>query len=343
MVAPGPDVAAEAQGRFVHPPLTATAADHGRDRFVWLNHGSEIYAKAVRMIRIDLDASARSRGSRVAVVAGSIAVSTASLIGDGAVRRQRSGRSKQERDDHLQRRCARGQRSDGRAGRGEPGLHGEQRCRHLAVGPLHAGKRASFRHLSRGRRNPAGHPLGGRHRHAGTIKGAVVASSSLRVVAHGGDGVDTLTGGDDGETLIGDAGDDTLVGGGGNDTLDDGSETESAGADRLDGGAGDDTLSGGPVRVPGETLIGGDGNDTADYSRRNAPLTIELDNVANDGEAGEADDVQADVEGVIGGSDADALTGNDAPNVLDGQGGDDRIPGYSTGTTPSMGATTRTP
>ena len=83
------------------------------------------------------------------------------------------------------------------------------------------------------------------------------------------------------------------------------------------------------MRVPGETLIGGDGNDTADYSRRNAPLTIELDNVANDGEAGEADDVQADVEGVIGGSDADALTGNDAPNVLDGQGGDDRIQGLN--------------
>ena len=78
------------------------------------------------------------------------------------------------------------------------------------------------------------------------ISGSVVAGSSFRVVAHGGEGVEETTGGDDGEELIGDAGDDILVGGGGNDTLDGGSEAESAGVDRLDGGPGDDTLSGGP-------------------------------------------------------------------------------------------------
>jgi Ca2+-binding RTX toxin-like protein len=154
---------------------------------------------------------------------------------------------------------------------------------------------------------------------------AITGSLAIRVIAHGGDGVDHLTGGDDGEQLLGDLGDDILLGGGGDDRLDDGTEAQSAGADRLEGGPGDDQLDGGPVAEPGDVLAGGAGTDTADYSRRAAPLTVEIDEVANDGEAGERDNVWSDVEGVIGGSRGDVLIGNGAANKLVGGDGDDRL------------------
>jgi Ca2+-binding RTX toxin-like protein len=124
-----------------------------------------------------------------------------------------------------------------------------------------------------------------------------------------------------------------LNGGGGDDRLDfeglDPTQDPTAGIDRLDGGEGNDQLNGGPARVPQEPdiLIGGEGTDTADFSQRTAPLSIDLDDVRNDGQAGEEDDVRADVEGVIGGSDSDTLIGNDAANVLDGRDGDDMLVG----------------
>jgi Ca2+-binding RTX toxin-like protein len=166
-----------------------------------------------------------------------------------------------------------------------------------------------------------------------TINDSVAAAGQPRIVAEGGDGGDTLTGGDGPESLCGGPGDDTLNGGGGNDRLDfpcvDPQEDQTPGADTLNGGAGDDQLNGGPPRQPQDpdTLIGGDGTDTADFSQRTAPLTIALDGVANDGDAGEGDNVQADVENVIGGSDGDTLVGSGAANVLDGRDGDDMLVG----------------
>lgn len=154
-----------------------------------------------------------------------------------------------------------------------------------------------------------------------------------RIRADGGAGDDTETGGDGPESLTGGPGADHLNGLGGNDRLEldalDPANAPTAGADTLNGGDGDDQLGGGPAAVvqEGDLLIGGAGTDTADFSSRTAPLSITLDDVANDGEAGEADDVRADVENVVGGSDGDSLIGSGAPNALDGRDGDDMITG----------------
>src|SRR5206468_2648379 len=89
----------------------------------------------------------------------------------------------------------------------------------------------------------------------------------------GGD-VESATGGSDDDVLSGNGGNGTLSGGSGNDLL--------------DGGAGADVMSGGA------------GVDTANYSGRTAAVTVTLDGAANDGEAGEGDNV--DTEKVLGGS-----------------------------------------
>jgi Ca2+-binding RTX toxin-like protein len=136
----------------------------------------------------------------------------------------------------------------------------------------------------------------------------------------GGPGNDELHGGEGGDHLHGDEGNDLLDGGGG----DGASRTQpgyAAGAaqiyvDELDGGPGADVLHGG----------GGD-FDRADYTSRRAPVSVTLDGVANDGEAGEGDLVASDVEDVYGGSGNDVLVGNGGPNTLVGGAGNDVIDG----------------
>jgi Ca2+-binding RTX toxin-like protein len=113
----------------------------------------------------------------------------------------------------------------------------------------------------------------------------------------GGDGNDTVDGGDGGDTLSGDSGDDSMAGGGDDDSL--------------DGGAGADVFA------------GGDGADTATYATRTAGVTVSLDGNAGDGEPGEGDNVQADVENVLGGAGADTFLGSAAGNTLDGGAGED--------------------
>jgi hypothetical protein len=128
------------------------------------------------------------------------------------------------------------------------------------------------------------------------------------------------------------------VGGGdGDDRIE---SAATAGGVRFDGGAGDDRLVAGPSSPA--TLIGGPGADLmsssgccavssyADHGR--AGVRVTLDEIANDGAAGERDDVRT--AGVIGsqGSDvirgdgaANALTGSAGADVLAGGGGDDTI------------------
>ena len=110
-----------------------------------------------------------------------------------------------------------------------------------------------------------------------------------------------------------------VLGGSGADTL-----TGTSGNEELDGAGGDDVL-----RATGgaDTLIGGSGRDLADYSARTRSVSIALDDSANDGEAGEGDDVRSDVERVHGGSAGDALAGSDADNELRGNSGDDTLSG----------------
>jgi glucose/arabinose dehydrogenase len=144
------------------------------------------------------------------------------------------------------------------------------------------------------------------------------------------------TAGDD--QLNGTPGDDVICGIGGNDQL-----FGLGGDDLLSGGAGNDRLVGGPG---GDVLQGGDGpDDFADYSGSAAPIAVTIGTGADDGAAGEADDVQIDVERVKGGSagdhltagarratlvgfaGADTLRGGPANDTLDGRGGADELEG----------------
>ena len=146
-----------------------------------------------------------------------------------------------------------------------------------------------------------------------------------------------ISGGDGDDVLESGEGDDVLDGGAGVDVLKGG-----AGQDRLIGGPGSDVLSGGRlateevtrrvrardfgvgicrVRIARDVAV-----DAVLYSGR-APLDVSLDGIANDGAAGEADNVLADVEAVWGGNGNDRLVGNGRANFLQGGAGNDTLVG----------------
>lgn len=108
-----------------------------------------------------------------------------------------------------------------------------------------------------------------------------------------------LTGTDGADIIVGFAGNDILQGGDGDDRF-----VSNAGTDSFDGGAGFDTL---------------------DFSDVGSSGSINLDT----GEAifGGVTETLTNIEGAIGGSGNDTLTGNDDDNVLDGRGGNDDIYG----------------
>jgi Ca2+-binding RTX toxin-like protein len=134
---------------------------------------------------------------------------------------------------------------------------------------------------------------------AGDLDDDVSSTVALRdVLIAGGDGDDALLGGG------------RLDGGGGDDTLR-GSGTENV----LDGGPGADVLEG----------LGG--TTVADYSARTAPVYVALDGLAEDGEAGEGDEVRSTVEVVRGGLEDDVLKGHSGVNQLEGGPGDDQLTG----------------
>jgi Ca2+-binding RTX toxin-like protein len=114
-------------------------------------------------------------------------------------------------------------------------------------------------------------------------------------------------------TVYGDDGNDVLQGGMGNDTL--------------HGGAGDDIFQTAEIADGADVYDGGEGFDTMDYSRRAAALSISLDDIANDGEAGEGDNVMLTVECIIGGSGDDVITGGPGNDELHGGPGNDIIHG----------------
>ena len=81
----------------------------------------------------------------------------------------------------------------------------------------------------------------------------------------------------------------------------------------------------------GQDIInGGSGSrDLVDYSKRTAPLVIDADEGQDDdGELGEGDTVDENVEDIFGGSAGDILMGNGSANRIAGFGGDDRLFGF---------------
>jgi Ca2+-binding RTX toxin-like protein len=131
-----------------------------------------------------------------------------------------------------------------------------------------------------------------------------------------------LFGGGANDFLLGGAADDELHGGVGNDTLDAGDD--AGGADHYDGG-------------PGEDLV--------DYAARVAGVVVTLPGIADDGEAGEGDDVSSSVEDVRGaqgpntiagsaqgnriwgGPSIDVIQGGDGDDFIYGDAGDDDLQG----------------
>jgi uncharacterized delta-60 repeat protein len=125
---------------------------------------------------------------------------------------------------------------------------------------------------------------------------------------------------------------------GGNDSVVLGATGTSAAY--IDGGAGNDTIAGGELN---DTIVGGDGNDRmfgnggADvffggagtdivaYDIRTNSVNLSIDDVANDGEAGENDNIHSTVEQIRGGKGNDTLTGSDGINTLYGGAGNDKL------------------
>lgn len=151
-----------------------------------------------------------------------------------------------------------------------------------------------------------------------TISGSSSQGGSLQ----GDVGNDVLTGGSSNDSINGGNGNDTITGGAGNDSMSGG-----AGTDTLDGGPGDDDVN--ASTFDGADIYrGGPGNDRANYANgASGPLTITLDGVANDGVAGENDNVATDIEDVVGGSFDDTITGSAAANELEGGAGNDVLKG----------------
>jgi Ca2+-binding RTX toxin-like protein len=146
--------------------------------------------------------------------------------------------------------------------------------------------------------------------------------------AKGGEGPDKMAGGDGPNAFFGNGGNDWIAGNGGDDSL-----YGMTGNDTLDGGAGNDIVAGGDGA---DTLTGGagadwmagyEGLDTVSYASYTVPVTVVPDGVANDGAAGEGDNVGSSVENIVGGHAADKLTGTADPNTLTGGDGQDTLNG----------------
>lgn len=135
-----------------------------------------------------------------------------------------------------------------------------------------------------------------------------------------GDGNDRLSGG----VLLpfavhGGLGSDQISTFAGNDAVDGG-----PGSDTIETGWGDDAIDGGEG---GDTISGGYGDDTVVYATRTAAVSVSLDDLANDGAAGEGDNVRPSIDRAVGGSGNDTLAGDAGGNHLTGNGGDDTLVG----------------
>lgn len=188
----------------------------------------------------------------------------------------------------------------------------------------------------------------------------IIGSTGHDDYLDGGNGDDTIfgNGGNDGRItgdgsqnfggLEGNEGDDKLYGGAGDDLLNGGPGSDQVygeiGDDAVNGGDGVDLVSGGDgddalhvmdqqhqsFAADGDTFDGGNGNDTVTYVNRLVPVTVTAnDATANDGIAGENDNVGATVENIVGGRVGDVLWGNAGPNELIGGGGNDDLHGLA--------------
>jgi RTX calcium-binding nonapeptide repeat (4 copies) len=177
---------------------------------------------------------------------------------------------------------------------------------------------------------PAGQCTG-----AGSTEVQCTVPSAL--VANLGDREDSFYDWDGDSTINGGAGNDNpITGNGGNDRLNGG-----VGSDNLVGGPGDDVIDGGPGNdylegiaytseadsAGRDTYIGGGDSDILNLDGRSEDLALSPDGVANDGAAGEGDNIGPDVLTIVGGHGADTFNGNASGNAFEGGEGNDTIDG----------------
>ena len=102
--------------------------------------------------------------------------------------------------------------------------------------------------------------------------------------------------------------------------------TSGPGPDLVSSGRSYDLLEAGREADGADVLDGGRGGDAAYYAHRTAAVQLSLDDVANDGEAGEGDQILR-VESLGGGAGDDVITGDGGRNVLFASGGADAVSG----------------
>ena len=139
----------------------------------------------------------------------------------------------------------------------------------------------------------------------------------IKMTINAGKGDDLVVAGTLNDTIYSGSGTDKLWGAQGNDLF-----ITDAGTTRSEGGDGDDTLRGGSGA---DLFYGGKGTDTADYSSYASGVTVKLDTQANDGAAGERDNIALDVEHVVGTLYNDSISGGSGPISIEGGAGDDTL------------------
>lgn len=138
--------------------------------------------------------------------------------------------------------------------------------------------------------------------------------------------IENVIGGLGNDVIIGSSSDNVLVGVGGD------SDGDTGGHDTLRGGAGKDTLRKGLRHTtvsPGDVFEGGSGTDSvfSAYVLTATPLSITLDNLANDGQVGEGDNIRSDIEIIYGAQGNDTITGAVGSEQLVGMSGNDTLTG----------------
>jgi Ca2+-binding RTX toxin-like protein len=152
------------------------------------------------------------------------------------------------------------------------------------------------------------------------------------VFMYGDDGDDTLVGSEARDYLTGGPGDDDLTAGDTALNCTPGparafSITSRATRVTIGWPADPDRIRSTQARVPTRST-GGPGRDAVNYCCTSNPVRVDLDDVADDGEAEEHDNVHGDIEEAIGGLGPDTLVGNSERNILSGLLGNDIIRGH---------------
>jgi Ca2+-binding RTX toxin-like protein len=153
-------------------------------------------------------------------------------------------------------------------------------------------------------------------------------SSDRPAVINGESGNDRLEDGSANDLVMGGSGNDVFHANGGDDALigEDGSDRYYALECPVPPQPCDPAVNS-AIDTGRDSFTGGPGIDVADFSDIFASERLSADGAADDGKAGEGDNIGGDVEEIHAGPFGDRLVGNASDNTLDGGGGEDTIAG----------------